>query len=568
MSRVGVFVCHCGQNIAGALDVAKVVQAAGEHPEVAFAADYRYMCSEPGQQLIRKSINEHQLDAVVVAACSPAMHEATFRKACAAEGLNAYRCESANIREQITWVHPGQPEAATVKASEIVFSIVEKVRRNASLSPILLPLTRRCLVIGGGISGLTTALDLADAGYPVILVERGPVLGGKMRQFSRSYLNLADGEHLLESRLERVLHHPQIQVLTATEVRAVSGYVGNFEVLLSCREQEEEIDFTFGVGAVVVATGWEPYPLERLPDLGGGLQQDVIDTLAFERMLLDPEGLRRPSDGRVPRQVVFVQCAGSRDAARGVPYCSKVCCMVVAKQARAYRQRVPQGSAWVFYTDIRSGGKNYEEYVQQAAEEYGVLYLRGEVSRIEAVDGQLRVRGEDTLAGLPLELATDLIVLATPLLPAASVQALAQVLHISADADGFLSEAHPKLRPVETLTAGVFLAGCCQGPKDIPESVAQAGAAAAKVMQLFSQELLSQSPTVAVVDIELCAGCGACVETCPYGARSLSAIRPVAVVNPALCQACGACAVICPNKATEVVNWDAGQILAMVGEVS
>ena len=242
--------------------------------------------------------------------------------------------------------------------------------------------------------------------------------------------------------------------------------------------------------------------------------------------------------------------------------------MVVAKQARAYRQRVPQGNAWVFYTDIRSGGKNYEEYVQQAAEEHGVLYLRGEVSRIEAVDGQLRVRGEDTLAGLPLELATDLIVLATPLLPAASVQALAQVLHISADADGFLSEAHPKLRPVETLTAGVFLAGCCQGPKDIPESVAQAGAAAAKVMQLFSQELLSQSPTVAVVDIELCAGCGACVETCPYGARSLSAIRPVAVVNPALCQACGACAVICPNKATEVVNWDAGQILAMVGEVS
>ena len=568
MSRVGVFVCHCGHNIAGALDVDQVVRAAGGHPEVAFTADYRYMCSDPGQQLIRTAIHEHQLDAIVVAACSPAMHETTFRRACATEGVNAFRCESANIREQVTWVHQGQPEAATLKASEIVLSVVEKVRRNASLAPIQLPLTRRCLVIGGGISGLTAALDLADAGYPVILMERAPALGGKMRQFSRSYLNLADGEHLLQERLRRVSEHPQIQVLASSQVRELSGYVGNFEARIARQEPEGEVEFSFEVGAVIVATGWEPYPLERLPALGGAQHPDVVDTLTFERMLLEPDGPHRPSDGRVPQQVVFVQCAGSRDATRGVPYCSKVCCMVVAKQARAYRQRVPQGSACVFYTDLRSGGKGYEEYVQQAAEQFGVLYLRGEVSGIEALDGQLRLQGEDTLAGLSLELTPDLVVLATPLLPAASVQELAQVLHISADADGFLSEAHPKLRPVETLTAGVYLAGCCQGPKDIPESVAQAGAAAAKVMQLFSQEMLSQSPTVAVVDVELCAGCGACIETCPYGARSLSVIHPVAVVNPALCQACGACAVICPNKATEVANWDATQILAMVGEVS
>ncbi len=568
MSRVGVFVCHCGNNIAGTLNVEQVVRAAGAHPEVSFAADYRYMCSDPGQELIRTAIREHQLDAVVVAACSPAMHEATFRKACAAEGVNAYRCESANIREQASWVHQKQPEAATDKASDIVLSVVEKVRRNASLAPIRLPLTRRSLVIGGGISGLTAALDLADAGYPVILVERSPALGGKMRQFSRSYLNLADGEQLLQDRLSRVSEHVQIQVLTSAEVRQLSGYVGNFEARVARQEPDGEVEFTFEVGAVIVATGWDPYPLERVPWLGGGSHPDIVDTLTFERMLLQPEGLRRPSDGRVPQQVVFVQCAGSRDPERGVPYCSKVCCMVVAKQARAYRQQVPQGSACVFYTDIRSGGKGYEEYVQQAAEQYGVLYLRGEVGRVEAVDGQIRLQGEDTLSGLQLELTPDLVVLATPLLPAAGVQELAQVLRISADSNGFLSEAHPKLRPVETLTAGVFLAGCSQGPKDIPESVAQGGAAAAKVMQLFSQEMLLQSPTVAVVDAEICSGCGACIETCPYGARSLSRVRPVAVVNPALCQACGACAVICPNKATEVVNWDAGQILAMVGEVS
>jgi len=260
-----VFVCHCGNNIAGTLNVEQVVRAAGAHPEVSFAADYRYMCSDPGQELIRTAIREHQLDAVVVAACSPAMHEATFRKACAAEGVNAYRCESANIREQASWVHQKQPEAATDKASDIVLSVVEKVRRNASLAPIRLPLTRRSLVIGGGISGLTAALDLADAGYPVILVERSPALGGKMRQFSRSYLNLADGEQLLQDRLSRVSEHVQIQVLTSAEVRQLSGYVGNFEARVARQEPEGEVEFTFEVGAVIVATGWDPYPLERVP---------------------------------------------------------------------------------------------------------------------------------------------------------------------------------------------------------------------------------------------------------------------------------------------------------------
>jgi heterodisulfide reductase subunit A len=567
MSRVGVFVCHCGHNIAGSLDVEALVQRASVHPEVAFAADYRYMCSDPGQDLVRSSIAEHGLDAVVVAACSPAMHENTFRKACAAAGVNAYRCECANIREQVSWVHQKERDAATDKAGDVILSLVEKVRRNACLEPIRLPLTRRCLVIGGGISGLQAALDLADAAYPVALVERQPELGGKMRLFSRSYLNLANGEVLLKEHLRRVEAHESIQVLTSTEVRQVTGYVGNFQALLVRKEAEEDVEFNLDIGAIVVATGWDRFPLEQVAYLGGGLP-DVVDTLTFEQMLQVPDGPFRPSDGRVPRQVVFVQCAGSRDPERGVPYCSKVCCMVVAKQSQAYRQRVPQGRAVVFNTDIRSGGKGYEEYVQQAAEKYGVLYVRGEVSRVSQVDGRLELLGEDTLTGMPLKLNPDLIVLATPIVSAGDAKPLAQRLHISADAHGFYNEAHPKLRPVETLTAGVFLAGCCQGPKDIPESVSQAGAAAAKVMQLFSQEVLQQSPTVAVVDAELCAGCGACFEACPYGARSLSEVRPVAVVNPALCQSCGACAVVCPNKATEIVNWLSSQMLAMVGEVS
>ncbi len=568
MSRVGVFVCHCGHNIAGSLDVERLMTSVRDHPDVAHAADYRYMCSEPGQALIRSAITEHQLDAVVVAACSPAMHENTFRKAAASAGVNAYRCECANIREQVSWVHQNQQEAATVKAEEIVRSIVEKVRRNARLDPIHLPLTRRCLVVGGGISGLQAALDLAEAGYPVVLVERETALGGKMRRLSRTFLNLSDGEQLLREQIDAAEAHPRIQVLTSAQVREVAGYVGNFQVKVVRCELDGEVEFAFDIGAVVIATGWDAFDMGRLADYGGGVIPDVVDTLTFEQMLSAPEGIRRPSDGRVPRQVVFIQCAGSRDPERGVPYCSKVCCMVVAKQARAYREQVPEGGACVFHTDIRSAGKGYEEYVQQAAETYGVLYLRGKVSRVFEASGKLKVWGVDTLAGLELELSPDMVVLATPLTAARGAQQLAQLLHVTTDSAGFFSEAHPKLRPVETLTAGVFLAGCCQGPKDIPESVAQASAAAAKVMQLFSQDTLSQSPTVAMVDPDLCAGCGACLEACPYGARALHAFRPIAAVNPALCQGCGACAVVCPNKATEIVNWDASQILAMVGEVS
>lgn len=568
MSRVGVFVCHCGINIAGTVDVERVAEKVNRHPDVTLAIDYSYMCSDPGQQLIRDAIREHDLDGVVVAACSPSMHETTFRRAASSEDVNPYRVEIANIREQCSWVHQREPESATEKAVEIVRTAVEKVRRDEKLEPHRLPVTKRTLVIGGGIAGMQAALDIANAEFPVALVEREDHLGGKMARLSGTYLNFDAAPDLLSHKVERVLDHPNIEVLTRSKVDVVEGYVGNFDVEVTRSNEMRDNGHLqpIEVGAIVVATGWDAYPLGRLPEYGGGKVTDVVDGLTFERMLREGE-LRRPSDGRRPKEVVFVQCAGSRDPERGVSYCSKVCCMVVAKQAMMFRERVPDGQAYVFYIDIRSAGKGYDEYVQEAMEEQDILYLRGKVSKIFEDDEGVRVWGADTLSNRPIEVVADLVVLATPMLPSAQALDIAQMLRVGTDEYGFFSEAHPKLRPVESLTAGVFLAGVAQGPKDIPETVSQASGAAAKVLQLFSHDEMTQEPTVAHVVEEICSGCGACVEVCPYEARALDPVLRFATVNAALCQNCGACLVACPNKATRIHNWTPEQILAMTDAV-
>ena len=569
MSRIGVFVCHCGINIASTVDVEQVVEELGQHPEVVYATDYKYMCSNPGQQLVKDAIAEHDLDGVIVAACSPLMHEKTFRRTASAAGLNPYRCEMANIREQCSWVHQHEPAYATEKAGEIIRTVVERVSRDEELQPFRLPLTKRALVIGGGIAGMQAALDIANADFPVVLVEREPHLGGKMAQFSGTYLNFTAAPDLLERKVQQVLDHPNIQVLMGAKVTGVEGYVGNFEVEVTGRGVDEEgVDEELSVGAIVVATGWDPYPLGRLSEYGGGQILDVVDGLTFEGMLRDGGGIRRPSDGRVPREVVFVQCAGSRDPERGVPYCSKVCCMYVAKQAVMFKERVPNGQAYVFYIDIRSAGKGYDEYVQRAMENHDILYLRGKVSKIFQDGDKVLVWGADTLSSRPVEVAADLVVLATPMTPSRQAVDLAQTLRVGVDQNGFFSEAHPKLRPVESLTAGVFLAGAAQGPKDIPETVSQASGAAAKVLQLFSQDEMIQEPTVACVIEHFCSACGACVEACPYGARSIHPVWHVATVNAALCQNCGACVVACPNKASQICNWTPTQILAMADVMS
>jgi heterodisulfide reductase subunit A len=567
MKRIGIFVCHCGTNIAGNLDVPRIVEEIKKFPEVVFTTDYKYVCSDPGQQLIRDHIREDRLDSVIVAACSPAMHETTFRKTAESAGVNPYQTEIANIREQSSWVHQQRQDAATNKAIQTIRTIVAKVHYNQSLMPLYLPLVRRALVIGGGIAGLQATLDLAEAGYPVVLVEKTGRLGGRMKELSGLYLNFDTSSDLVEHKIAAVLTHPNVQVLTSAEVVQVGGYVGNFSVKVE-QHVAETVPYSFDVGAIIVATGYDLYAKERLGEYGGGRYPDVIDGLQFEAMLR-PDGptggeIRRPSDGRVPREVVWVQCAGSRDPELHMPYCSKVCCMYVAKQATLYKQRVPDGQATVFYIDIRSQGKGYEEFVQRAMTDHDVLYLRGKVSKVFQENGHVTVWGVDTLTGLPVEVEADLVVLATATVPRADARELGQRLRVSTDEHGFFSEAHPKLRPVESLTAGIFLAGAVQFPKDVPETVAQASGAAAKALRLFSQSQMVQEPTIAYVDSDICSGCGLCIPACPYEARTMHEWRNVAVVNTALCQGCGACTMVCPNKACQLRNLTPVQVLSMM----
>ncbi len=564
MRRIGVFICHCGINIASTVDVESLAETLLACPGVAHAATYKYMCSDPGQLMVREAIRERGLDGVIIAACSPAMHETTFRRTAASAGLNPYLLECANIREQCSWVHTKDPKGATEKALATILAMVEKAKRNESLDVPGLPLTKKALVIGGGVAGLTATLDIAAAGYPVILVEREAGLGGHVAGLCGSYLNVRAPGPLLDEPVRRVLAEPNVQVLTGAEVRQLDGYIGNFRASLCWKDgaSGNRVEGTFDVGAVVVATGFGRYSLARLPEYGGGTLPDVIDGLAFEAMLASGE-LRRPSDGKAPREVVFVQCAGSRDPQHGVSFCSKVCCMYVAKQAALFKERAPEGQAYVFYLDIRSAGLNYDEYVQRAMSEQRVIYLRGKVSRLFQDGDKVMVWGCDTLSGRAVEILADLVVLATPMVAAPGAAELARLLHISANADGFYNEAHPKLRPVESLTAGIFLAGAGQGPKDIPETASQAGAAAAKVLQMFSHADIKGEATIAQVADDLCAACGLCAMACPYGARSLDEVWHVATVNAALCQGCGACAAVCPNKATWVCNWTPAQVLRM-----
>ena len=644
MKRVGVFICHCGVNIAGTVDVKKVVEELSNYRGVVLATDYVYMCSDPGQNLIIEKIKEHRLESVVVACCSPTLHENTFRKTVSREGLNPYQCEIANIREQCSWVHRDK-EKATRKAIKIVKSMVEKVLLDESLEPISVPITKRVLVIGGGISGIQAALDVANSGYEVILVEKSPSIGGHMIQLSETFPTLDCSQCILTPKMVEVSQHPKIKLFAYSEVKEVSGYVGNFtvkilkkpryvkeDVCTLCDECSKvcpvavpnefdrglterraiyipfpqaipatytlDIDSCAGllpiacgkclevcepgaidydmkpeiveekVGAIIIATGYELYPKEKMAEYGYGRYPDVLDGLQFERLLSasGPTGgeVRRPSDHKVPKEVVFIQCAGSRDPELHMPYCSKICCMYTAKHAMLYKHRVPDGQAYIFYIDIRSGGKGYEEFVQRAVEEDGVLYLRGKVSKVFEENGKLVVWGVDTLGGKDIQIKADLVVLAMAMRPSNDIEELLKVLKIPSDEHGFLSEAHPKLRPVESVSAGIFLAGCAQAPKDIPEAVAQASGAASKAVALFSEDRLYHDPLVVEVEEELCSGCKLCIPVCPYNAREYDEAAGIVRVNEVLCEGCGACASACPSGVTQQRNFTDQQIYSMV----
>lgn len=643
--RIGVFICHCGSNIAGTVDVDKVRDEISKHPIVKYAKTYVYMCSDPGQHLIIDTVKEEKLDGVIVACCSPTLHEVTFRTTCEIAGLNPYQCEIANIREWCSWVHTDM-DKATRKALRIVKTIVEKIKQNESLEPISIPVTRRALVIGGGIAGIQASLDIANAGYEVLLVEKDPSIGGHMIQLSETFPTLDCSQCILTPKMVEVSRHPNIKLLTYSEIQEVSGYVGNFNVKImkkpryviedkctlcdkcvdvcpvagasehdenlvarkaiympfpqaipatytidadkcpgflpiacgKCAEvcEPKAIDFDMKpeiveekVGAMVVATGYDLYSRQNLHEYGGDHYDDVLNGLQFERLLsaTGPTNgeVRRLSDNKVPKRVVFVSCAGSRDPEHHLPYCSKICCMYTAKHAMLYKHKVPDGEAIIFYIDIRAGGKGYEEFVERTQKE-DVMYIRGKVSKIYRNNGKLNVLGVDTLIGKQLEIECDMVVLSMAMVPDRDIDDLLGKLKIAADKHGFLSEAHPKLRPVESISAGVFVAGAAQAPKDIPEAVAQASGAASKVTDLFSSKELKHEPIVACVDEDICSGCGVCIPLCPYGARELELVdeRRIAKVNAVLCEGCGSCIAACPSGATGQKNFMDRQIYGMI----
>jgi len=647
--KIGVYICECGTNIAATVDVEKVSEYTKSLPNVAVSRFYKYMCSDPGQELIEKDIKELNLDRVVVASCSPRMHEPTFRGVLEQAGLNPYCFEMVNIREQCSWVHD-DGQKATEKANALIAGAVARAAFLEPLEKKEVSVIPKALVIGGGIAGIQAALEIADKGFRVYLVERNPSLGGRMAQLDKTFPTLDCSACILTPKMVDVNRHPNIKLLTYSEVVDVQGYVGNFKVKVkkkpryvdeakcigcglcaeACRlknriqnefdvglgkrsaiyvqfpqavplkytidpehcltlkvgkcgdfplckkacdkdainfDQKEEV-VELEVGTIVVATGFDLFDPLQKPEYGYGKYGNVITGLEFERLVSasGPTGGHIEVNGRNPEKVVFIQCVGSRDK-DGNEYCSRVCCMYTAKQAHLVKEKIPDAEVTIFYTDVRAFGKGFEEFYNRVQGE-DVVYRRRELDDpIEVVKqgDKVVVRAN----GHP-DTEADLVVLATGIIPRKDTKELTRILNINESADGFLLEAHPKLRPIDTFTDGIFIAGCCQSPKDIPDTVAQASAAASRVCNILSKKQLEIEATIAHVDELMCRGCGFCVEVCPYGAIKLKEVNQfghtveVAEVNEALCKGCGACSAACLSGAIQHHGFDDGQILAMI----
>ncbi len=656
MKKIGVFVCWCGTNIAATVDVKAVVDAIKREPNVVFCEDYQYMCSEIGQNKIINAIKDCKLDGVVMCTCSPRMHEATFRKAAEKAGLNPYLVEVANIREQCSWIHKDIKEA-TEKAIVLARTAIAKVLLNAPLYAGETPVIKRALVIGGGIAGIQSALDIADAGFEVDIVEKKPSIGGKMSQLDKTFPTLDCSACILTPKMVDVSASDKINIFAYSEVEEVKGFVGNFHAKIrkkaryvdttkctgckacmeKCPSRKTPNEFNQGLnnrtaiyipfaqavpnvatidpeaclklktdkcglcskicsagaidyeqkdeivereyGAIVVATGYNVINLDHFNELGYSDCKDVITSLEFER-LTNAAGptaghLVCPSDGREPKTIVFVQCVGSRGLRPcDKPYCSKICCMYTAKHAMLLREKHPETDVYVFYIDVRTPGKNYDEFYRRAVEQYGVHYIKGQVGKVVEKDGHLEVQASDLLTNEQLHINADLVVLAAAIQPDDTARKIGTMLTASMDTNDFFTEAHAKLRPVESPTAGIFLSGVCQGPKDIPETVAQAGAAAVKVIGLLSKDKLKGNPCVAIPNENMCNGCSLCATVCPYGAITYvdkefrvmgkTVVRRVSQVNEAICQGCGACTVACMSGAMDLKGFDNKSIMAEV----
>ncbi len=637
MVRIGVFVCHCGKNIAGTVNVKEVVEYAKTLEDVVFATDNKYVCSSSGQEEIKNAIKEYNLDRVVIACCSPRMHESTFRKTLEEAGLNPFLLEIANIREHCSWVHMNQPKEATEKAKALVRMAVAKARYLEPFEKKRVKVIPKCLVIGGGVAGIQAALDLADMGFEVYLVEKDVSLGGHMAQLDKTFPTMDCSICILGPKMVDAYRHERIHVFTYSEVESVEGYVGNFKVKIRKKARfvtedctgcgvcakfcpvevpnefdcglskrkaiyipfpqavpqmytidpencigcgmcvavcdRNAIDFNqrdemieVEVGTIIVATGYDIYDVSKVKEYGYGRYKNVITSLEFERLINasgPTEGkIVRLSDGKPPKSVAFIQCVGSRSE-KHMRYCSGICCMYTLKHAQQIKEKMPDVDVYVFYMDIRATGKGYEEFYARARD-LGVKFIRGRPSRIvEDKDKNLHIFVENTITGEPMEVVVDMVVLAPAIVPRADSEKIRKILGLATSPDGFFMEAHAKLRPVDTMISGVFLAGACQGPKDIPTSVAQASAAASRAATLMARGEIEIEPITAyVADSELCFGCQICKEVCDFNAIDI--VYGAAYIKEPVCAGCGACAASCPTKAIQVRNFTDRQIMAQI----
>lgn len=637
--KIGVYVCHCGINIGGVVDIDAVKDYAATLPNVVASEEYKYFCSDPGQEMIQKDIKEKGLNRVVVAACSPRLHEPTFRRAVKEAGLNPFLFEFANIREHDSWVHQNEPEAATDKAKDLVRMAVAKARLLEPLEAESVAVDNKALVIGGGVAGIQAALDLGDMGFQTYLVEKQPTIGGRMAQLDKTFPTLDCSMCILAPKMVDCGKHENIELISYAEVKKVDGYIGNFKVQVekkprfidedvctgcgSCtevcpieipnyfdegvgmvkatyipfpqavplcatidkdyciecklcdqvcgnkaiRHDQEPETIELDVGTIIVATGYDPYDPTEKKEWAYGAAENVLTGLELERYI-NASGptaghVVRPSDGETPKSVAFIQCVGSRDEQIDKPYCSRVCCMYAMKNAQLILDHEPDTEVTIYYMDIRAFGKGFEEFYKRSQEKYGIKFIRGRPATVlENPDQSLTVRSEDTLLGKVTEYDYDMVVLSVGLQPPEGAEELRQTLALSRSADGFLMEAHPKLRPVDTLTDGIYLAGVSQGPKDIPDAVAQASGAAARAAIPMIKGEVEIEPIIAAVDEDVCGGCEVCIELCPYGA--VERIDEKAHINVALCKGCGTCVAACPSGALDQHHFKTSQIFAQI----
>ena len=656
-ARIGVFICHCGTNIAGSMDITAVEDYSKTVPNVAYVDNYKYMCSMPGQSVINKAIADNKLTGVVVAACSPRLHEPTFRTATKEGGLNPFKFEMANIREQNSWVHMHDQEGATEKAKDAIRIAVAKASLLEDLFPKSVPVERAAMVVGAGVAGMQAALDLANAGIKTYLIEKTPTIGGRMSQLDKTFPTLDCSQCILTPKMVDVGRSENIELMTYSEVESVEGYIGNFDVTIRkkargvltpaeaeargivgggcngcgdceavcpvvlpntfeegmkprkaiyiqhpqvvpllytidfescikcdlcvkiCGDEKKAIDLNqkdefvkVKVGTAILAVGYDIFPVENKTEWGYKRFENVITSLEFERLICasGPTGghMVRPSDGVAPKKVAFLLCAGSRDnTGNGKPYCSRFCCMYSLKHAHQLIEKMPGCQPYIFYMDIRSFGKMYEEFYYRIQDE-GAKFIRGRVSNIleDPVSKNLMVFADDTLLDRPMKLEVDLVVLAAAVQPAADTNRTRKLFGVSCSMDGWLLEAHPKLNPCGTTTAGVFLAGACQGPKDIPDTVASAEGAASAASIPIHVGHVELEPYFAQCIDEICAGCGMCVNLCPYSALALVEKdgRKVMQVTEAKCKGCGTCGGFCPGGAIWMNHFATPQIVAQI----